>query len=224
MQGVLCNFDGDFMKLSILICHIEERAEKLERLMAVLRPQLTPDVEVLIETDDRQMSIGAKRNLLLEKAKGGYVCFIDDDDLVPDYYVKKILEAMETKVAYNPPEIDRVFNQLITSGVDDPSVYPKHLIGKHPDCIGIRGHYIWGDRVPALFVHSLEFEDWQTVNGVHQRCPNHLNPIKRRIAREVKYPDKSQGEDIAYSRMLRGLLKTQVMIEDIMYYYYEGKF
>ena len=116
--------DDVLMKLSILICHVPERAEKLERLMDVLRPQLNDGVEVLIETDAREMTIGAKRNLLLEKAKGQYVCFVDDDDLVPPYYVAKILEA----------------------------------ISKHPDCIGIRGHYIWGERVPALFIHSLEFE------------------------------------------------------------------
>ena len=178
------------MKLSILICNIPERAEKLERLINVLQPQLQDGVEILIETDSGEMTIGAKRNLLLSKAKGWYVCFIDDDDLVPDYYVAKILEAIE----------------------------------KHPDCIGIKGHYICGDRVPALFVHSLEYDDWFTKDGVPYRCPNQLNPIKRRIAMEVKFPDKSFGEDIAYSRMLRGLLKTQVMIEEVMYYYYEGKF
>ena len=216
LPSVLYCLDGVFMKLSILICHIPERAEKLELLMSVLRPQLQDGVEVLIETDDKEMTIGAKRNLLLSKAKGGYVCFVDDDDLVPDYYVAKILEAIELH-GHSP----------MPSAECKPGEENFETVGfmsKHPDCIGIRGHYIWGERVPALFVHSLEYDDWQTVNGVHQRCPNHLNPIKRRIALEVKYPNKSQGEDIAYSRMLRGLLKTQVMIEDIMYYYYEGKF
>ncbi len=84
------------MKLSILICHLEKRAKKLERLMEILRPQLTPDVEVLVEPDDGKLTIGAKRNMLVEKAKGDYVCFIDDDDLVPDYYVSEILKAIET--------------------------------------------------------------------------------------------------------------------------------
>jgi len=204
LQDILSYLDGDFMKLSILICHIPERAEKLERLMNVLQPQLQGGVEVLIETDSGEMTIGAKRNLLLEKAIGRYVCFIDDDDLVADYYVSKILQSIT--FGYLMDQVDGT----------------KKMVS--PDCIGIRGHYICGERVPALFVHSLEFDDWQTVNGVHHRCPNHLNPIKRRIATEVKFPDKSLGEDIAYSRMLRGLLKTQVMIEDVMYYYYEGKF
>ncbi len=84
------------MKLSILVCSLENRAKKLERLMEIIRPQLTPEVEVLTEVDDGKMTIGGKRNLLVDKAKGEYVCFIDDDDLVPDYYVNEILQALQS--------------------------------------------------------------------------------------------------------------------------------
>jgi len=200
------------MKLSILICHVQGREDKLERLMKVLRPQLTPDVEVLIEKDDRQITIGAKRNLLLSKARGMYVCFVDDDDLVPDYYVAKILEAM-MKHGVAPLKF--------RLGTD---LERAMIFSKNPDCIGFRGHYIVGENVPKLFVHSLQCEDWYTENNVNYRCPNHLNPIKRDLATQTGYPNKSFGEDIAFSRSIRGVLKTEVMIEEVMYYYYEGKF
>lgn len=39
------------------------------------------------------VTIGAKRNTLLEEASGEYVAFIDDDDYVTQDYIKKVYEA-----------------------------------------------------------------------------------------------------------------------------------
>jgi glycosyltransferase involved in cell wall biosynthesis len=84
-------------KFSILICSLSSRAEKLQRLMNALQPQLNNFVEVLVKTDNGEIPIGRKRNLLLEEASGEYLAFVDDDDLVAEDYVKKILEAIESK-------------------------------------------------------------------------------------------------------------------------------
>jgi len=83
--------------LSILICHISSRESLLNRLLSILEPQLTDQVEVLIETDNGERTTGEKRNVLLDKAQGEYVAFIDDDDTVSFDYVAKILKAVETK-------------------------------------------------------------------------------------------------------------------------------
>lgn len=85
------------MKLSLLICSLTKRDRMLRRLMDRIRPQLTPEVEILVETDRGERSIGAKRNALLERAKGEYVAFIDDDDLVSRDYVIRILNAIQTQ-------------------------------------------------------------------------------------------------------------------------------
>lgn len=81
------------MILSILICSLWKRAADFARLLNVLDQQLTNDVEILTEIDNGEITTGAKRNKLLEKAKGEYVVFIDDDDLVSETYIKDILEA-----------------------------------------------------------------------------------------------------------------------------------
>lgn len=83
-------------KLSILICTLEEREGKLKRLLDVLNPQINENVEIIVKSDSGQMSIGTKRNALLHEATGEYISFIDDDDLVSDNYVTKILEAIKT--------------------------------------------------------------------------------------------------------------------------------
>ncbi len=90
---------GPIPKLSILICHIKGREAELAKLMEILNEQRTllmDEVEVVIEKDEGQMTIGAKRNLLLQRAKGDYIAFVDDDDLVSTDYIQKILEAIET--------------------------------------------------------------------------------------------------------------------------------
>jgi hypothetical protein len=86
--------------LSILICHLENRADLLNRLMDRLRPQTSQhNIPILWNTDNGQMPTGTKRNLLLDRAPlyTDYVVFIDDDDLVSDDYVAKIMAALESR-------------------------------------------------------------------------------------------------------------------------------
>ena len=85
------------MKLSILICSLEDRLVQLQQLRTKLIDQSDMDVvEILTETDAGEMHTGAKRNKLLLQAKGDYIAFVDDDDMVSDDYVSKILKAIET--------------------------------------------------------------------------------------------------------------------------------
>ena len=45
---------------------------------------------IVIRQDNQGVSVA--RNVGIDKAKGDYISFIDADDLVPDYYVQKLLE------------------------------------------------------------------------------------------------------------------------------------
>ena len=84
------------IELSILICSLSRRAALLSRLMNVLRPQLNDSVELLVEIDNGEITTGAKRNILLDRAEGKYCAFVDDDDLVSADYCARILEAVKT--------------------------------------------------------------------------------------------------------------------------------
>jgi hypothetical protein len=50
-------------------------------------------VEHLILSDNRKRSIGAKRQALLDIARGQYIAFVDDDDDIADGYVEELLAA-----------------------------------------------------------------------------------------------------------------------------------
>jgi glycosyltransferase involved in cell wall biosynthesis len=82
------------MILSLLIPTIVGREEHYNSLVAELYKQYQGcDVEICHLKDNREASIGKKRNDLLAMANGRYVAFIDDDDRVSDDYIKLQLNA-----------------------------------------------------------------------------------------------------------------------------------
>lgn len=74
------------MKLSILIPSIPERKEQLNYLLNKLRPIafVKDHCEIIINDGIRHseggLSVGYKRQSLLDKANGDYIWFLDDDD------------------------------------------------------------------------------------------------------------------------------------------------
>jgi glycosyltransferase involved in cell wall biosynthesis len=87
---------------TIGILHLPKRKQLYDLLINELNKQIQECnakdiVEIVTETDDGNLSVGAKRNNVLDKANGEYVCFIDDDDMITPIYVSKILNALKSK-------------------------------------------------------------------------------------------------------------------------------
>lgn len=202
--------------LSILILTIPGREDKLKRITDLLQLQLPPDNSVeLIITEEAAMADGGpnrgtRRNEALELVAAEYVAFIDDDDLVSSDYVEKILKALKDK-----PDVVGM-KGLYCPNSRQPG--PNDTYGTSSIIYNDQDIIIIGDK-PQTFIHSIQYNEWKTVDGIHQRCPNHLNPVKLEIARKVKFPDMDHGEDEKYSMALREHLKTEAMIECPIYYY-----
>lgn len=101
--------------LSILIPSIESRSSMLSDLACELIKQcgiiksikssvengcrvliISFDiVEIIIAIDNKEISTGAKRNLLLSLASNEYCTQIDDDDWPYPYYVEEVLKAIQ---------------------------------------------------------------------------------------------------------------------------------
>ena len=77
----------------------EERKVSLNRLLSFLNMYTTDEnrrkIEIIVNPDDGTKSVGSKRNEILERATGDFVCFIDDDDMVDEEYTTEILKAIE---------------------------------------------------------------------------------------------------------------------------------
>jgi len=84
-------------KLSILTPTIPGRENQLAALSEKLAKQIGDlPVEHLSFSDNRKRSIGAKRQALVDIAKGEYIAFCDDDDDISNDYISSLLEAIKT--------------------------------------------------------------------------------------------------------------------------------
>ena len=83
-------------KLSILVCTLTSRKPFFDVIDKKIRRQLTPEIEYLTYCDDGELTIGAKREALKNQASGDYIVYVDDDDRISRYYVRNILEAIQT--------------------------------------------------------------------------------------------------------------------------------
>jgi len=176
-------------KLSILICSLVERKELLTRLLKCLEKQVTDEVEIITEIDNHKITTGHKRNNLIVRAIGEYVAFIDDDDLVSDDYVEKVLSAIEL----------------------------------NKDCCSLQGEITMTrgtKKLKRVFKHSLMFKEWYEKERVYYRSPNHLNAIKKSIVEQVPYKNITIGEDKDFSERVLPLIKSEALIQGIIYYYF----
>lgn len=178
------------MKLSILIPTLPERQHYLNELLEEIIKQGNKEIEILTDSTERPVSTGEKRNDLLAKASGEYVWFIDDDDLILPGAIKAVFKAME----------------------------------QNPDVIGINGFMTTDGKNRQDFEIRLNhpYVETKKDNKVYYlRFPNHITPMKREKAIQVKFPHISIQEDFQWATELRdrGLLQTQVVIDEPVYHY-----
>lgn len=174
--------------LSICLPTVTNRAHLFAELKAEVDRQCKGHpVEVLVACDSKQISIGKKRQNLLEEAKGKYVVYIDDDDAIAKDYVEQIISALQTE----------------------------------PDCVGFLVECTFNGRGKCLAKASSKYKDWaENVDGYrYVRSPYQKTPIKREIALQVGFPDLRFGEDLVYSRAVVKLIKSEVFIDKVLYYY-----
>lgn len=179
--------------VSVMICTIPERSAMFESLLEDIEnfKNLTSlNVEVITD-NTAGITTGAKRNLLVARAKGTYCCFVDDDDKITPHYFKLIEDAVQS--------------------------------GNDYDSIAFNGRFYVNFAFDNPFYHSLEYQDWSAGDNGYYRPPNHLNPMKTSIAKQVPYKEIWHGEDKDFSDRLRDLklIKTEYKHEKIQYLYYK---
>ena len=186
------------MILSVLIPTLVERRSQFYNLIKRLK-FLARDypVEILSIEDNREKTTGAKRNELIDMAKGRFSVFIDDDDNVPAYYFDSIFNAIKQN-----PDTDCIgFKGLGISAVNP------------------NNHSI-------VFRYSVGLPYSRTpINREYTRPPTHINPMLTDYFKQVRFPDKTISEDFEFCLKLAemGLVKNQTFLDIVMYHYYYSK-
>lgn len=189
--------------LSVCICSVPERFDRRKRLFEELKRQviaLGDDgmlVELLLDQRicerDGGPTVGAKRNALLKQAQGAYVVFIDDDDMVADDYLRRLL------------------NQLVN----------RMIMGESLDAVGFYVHRVdFKRREEAVYLVDPECKVQPEWDG-RRRPVNHIAAVRREIALAAGFPETSWGEDGAYAARLAPLITCGAVIPMPPMYTYE---
>lgn len=183
--------------LSVLIPTLPDRKNFLFDLLDELHYQMEywdveSEVEIIIDDTEKHLSIGAKRQRLLEKANGEYIVFIDDDDMILNDYLWVIVSGIKS----DKPDVVS-FNGYMTTN------------GKNRENFKIRKDFPY-----------ITIKDTSGKNE-YLRYNNHLSPIKREIALKIGYKDLSFAEDYDYAKRLKdsSLIKTEYYFDGDLYHY-----
>lgn len=86
------------IQLAILIPTIVGREKQLSKLIDSLNAQIGSyaDIAVQIACDNKELSIGSKRQQLIDNCEAKYCVQIDDDDAVTYNYISTILNAIKS--------------------------------------------------------------------------------------------------------------------------------
>jgi len=196
--------------LSILIPTVVGREEQLDKLWGRIyesfgikynfdeeslfekqRSELFEDIQIVAIKDNKEITIGEKRELLYNQAKGLYSVQWDDDDDIADFGIQDILKAIEDGndcITYE--------ERVRLDGVEYKSNHSLKYSG-------------WfGDGSREL---SDGFHFWRT--------PFFKSVIKTEIAKSVPIPHERYGEDNMWADALHKVLKTETHINKQIYLY-----
>lgn len=179
------------IELSILIPAVFSR-QSFDMYNYLLKMVGNRPVEVLALFDNKQRTLGAKRNALMSIARGRFITHCDDDDSFIEPYIGQVLQHIATN-----PESDVIcYKQSATLNgeptfiVDTDMSYPLEEAQKHNGTwIGIR-------RKPWT---------WCTW--------------RRELVKGVPFPDCTNAEDYKWLQQVWPKVKFQTKIDHILHVY-----
>lgn len=180
--------------LSILIPTMESRLALFTRLREDLEQQSAAPgagtaVEVLPLSDDGSAALGAKRNELMDAARGRFLVFVDDDDRVSPDYIQLILAAIREN-----PDADCI---SYAGEIRFRGRHPRKLVHsiKYTDWRECGGEYV---RPPCHIT------------------PIRSDIARRNRFAAVDY---SEDMEWALRMSRNGSLRQEVLLDSVLYYY-----
>lgn len=186
------------MILSILVPCLKEREP--QPVLAALRQQADgKSVEILTLTDNRELSVGAKRNRLLDLATGTHLAFVDDDDEVAPDYIDSILAGL----ADRPTTDILCFYQLCLLVETGVKRWCSYSLGFEYEQGVVMD--------PGVMIPTGD-EWWRGK-------PAHTMVWRAAIAKSCRFPEKNFGEDVDWVAQACGLARTECHIHKVLYTY-----
>lgn len=151
------------------------------------------EIEILIFIDNKEISIGQKRELLYKYSNGDFSWQIDSDDSISMNAIDLILTAIKAN-----PEIDCIgFMELINIDGNEASSNISNIYG---DWEGEGNKILWD-------------------GFTYHRTPFFKTPIKTALCNDVGVQWSRFGEDHDFARRVKPKIKLEHYIPEYIYYY-----
>ena len=186
--------------LSVLVPSLRSRLSPLGTILEKIEAQIGPrmDVEVLSIVDLKTMTLGRKRNLLMDMAVGKYLTFVNDDDDISPKWLEIITENLEAA-----PDVDVL--SIRAECKKRTSVFSEwensHFMATTLRCPEVALQLIGK---PGLFIHK----------------PCMWCVWRSDLARTARFPDQTWGEDTAWMHAVCANAKTERVVPSVIYCYY----
>lgn len=186
------------MKLSITIPSLPSRLDKFSSLFTKIQNQIpngSKEIEILSLIDNKNMSVGRKRQALFQLARGDYVCQIDDDDGVSDNFIDSVIKAIESEKG-----IPEVINYKQKCDIDGNTLYVQSSI-KYPT------------------TNSIIRVDEKTLTRTIYRFPWHWSCWRNDIAKKGQFYDCNGVEDSVWPQLMKEIVSVEYNIDEVLVYY-----
>lgn len=189
----LFNYQNTPVKLSILIATIDQRQAQFSKLYCKLLEQIKKDkLEHQVEV----------------------LFFKDDQTITLGAKRNQLVAQAKGEYVCFLDDDDDICNQYVR--------LICNALRTNPDCASCTGILYRPNKPAKTFVHSLKYNHAFNQDGIAYSPVYHLNPIKRKIALQVKFPEQNYNEDTVWAKRLRDskLLKKETEIKQPYYFYY----
>lgn len=150
-------------------------------------------IEIIFYKDNKEISIGEKRDRLYKKATGKYSWQIDDDDQIAEGAVGKIIKALKEN-----PDVDCVTFQERCD--INGAIYKSNHSIKYPD---------WKEDGGRTLDDGFHFH----------RTPFFKDVIRTDYCQHIGVADSRFGEDHDFARLIKPMLLKEVHIDEELYLY-----
>lgn len=149
------------------------------------------DIEVMYYRDNKEISIGEKRDRMYKMSTGQYSWQVDSDDWISENGLQLVMLALKT----NPDCV--TFMEKVT--IDGRKYKSNHSI-KYPD---------WEGEGNGIFEDGFNFH----------RTPFFKDVIRTDYCVHIGVSDSRFGEDHEFARLIKPMLLKEVHIDEEIYFY-----
>jgi len=181
--------------LTIGIPSLNERKESLNELLNFMDSSTSEEniqkskIEIIVNIDDGEKTVGQKRNEILQQAKGKFVCYVDDDDKIDEEYINLIIKTIEEN-----PDLDCIGFTGMYYVNGEPT-----MLFKHAKEYG--GHYK---------KEGIQYRPVNHLNPVRTELAQQIGFPEKNFGEDSDYCDRL---------LESGLLKNEVVLDKVMYHY-----